>query len=273
MKKRSIIAGIVLMGMVSLFVIACKKENIQEKPAIDPNESVSGRKIKYTVLVVHAENSTKSIKEIDSAIVSLAMNDKIYSMPTDTNGMAVFNNIVSGTAAVSIRMKNHTTANLIVDLYARNDSSYDASNIRNASTMVALFPITGIGTARVKGIAFAELDLTNSTREFVPSGIGLQARIETNQLLNYFNHSGEGKILSAQYENVIISSLINSAGAYELNVPASARGLKIILNGDDFDYLRKLNTTDVSRTIYSLKPDTILVYSNRIKIRDLNYIP
>ncbi len=260
---------LVLFFMLILFN-ACTKD--VEQPQPDPADKISGRIVRYTVLVVSGANTTfKSTQGLDSAIVSLVMNDSIYSVATDTNGLATFNNLVAGVAAVTVDYANHTRVNMLVDLAAPADTGYDANNLRNASTMVALFPLSGPGTASIQGRLFADLDLTAPGMETVPADIKVNTYLESSQLINYVNHTGDGKIISISYEDAANSSLTDNNGDYSIVVPATASGLKIIIQCDDFAYNQIDAGGNPQRKIFHAAAQTITAFSGLTVFEDINY--
>ncbi len=262
---------ILFLLSVILLSNACTKD--VEVPTPDPADRISGRTVRYTVLVVSAANttfkSTQATQGIDSAIVSLVMNDSIYSIATDTNGLAAFNNLAAGVAAVTIDYPNHTRANMVVDLSAPSDTGYDATNLRNASTMVALFPLNGNGTATINGRLFADLDLTTAGLENAPVGIKVSTLIESDQLVNYVNHTGDGEILSISYENAANSTVSDANSDYSIIVPASASGLKIVIRTDDFVYDQIDAGGIPQRKIFHADADTITTISGVMQFRDI----
>lgn len=266
---------LVLIIGISLMATSCKKENEEPEPA-PPSKAdrISGKTVRYTVLVVPGGNSsfksTKSTMGVDSAIVSLVMNDSIYSMPTDTNGLASFNNLAAGIAAVTIRYPNHTTANLIVDISAKTDTGYDSNNLRNASTMVALFPLSGEGTATINGRTLADLDLTTTGMESAPSGLQVSTLVEAGQLVNYVNHTGDGEILSISYEQIVNNVDTDANSDFSLIVPATGAGLKIVLTADDFQY-NQITAAGAQRKIFKAISDTLKVVSGKNYFNDVFY--
>ena len=95
---------IIFVSIISLTILACTKENEEPKPTPSNKDNISGKTVRYTVLVVPGGGTAfKSTKGVDSAIVSLVMDDSIYNIATDTNGLAAFNNLAAGIAAVTIR--------------------------------------------------------------------------------------------------------------------------------------------------------------------------
>lgn len=267
--NKKTISIISFFALVYLFT-ACTKEVEPPQPA--SADRISGKTVRYTVLVVPGGNTTfKSTNGIDSAIVSLVMNDSIYSVATDTNGLAAFNNLAAGVAAVTINYPEHTTANLVVDLSAPSDTGYDSNNLRNASTMVALFPLSGEGTATLNGRLFADLDLTIGGLESAPSGLKITTLIESSQLVDYVNHTGDGEILSIAYEQAVNSTVSDANSDYSITVPATASGLKIVLSADDFVFDQITGTGTSQRKVYTVFPDTLRVISGMNLFRDIIY--
>jgi hypothetical protein len=253
---------------ILLTISACKKENVAE---ISYTDQISSRTIRYSVLVVPADNAGLKSFTTDTAYVSLFMNNKISTVAADKNGLATFNNLAAGNVAVTIRYKNHCTANLIVDLASKADNLTDNNNLRNASTMVTLFPYTGTGTATISGKIFADLDLTTSGLENGPSNTKVSSIIESNQFQNYVTHSGDGQVLAISYENVINQTSTSSAGDYTFQVPATGSGLKIVLKPDDFVYQQQTSTGIFQRKIYKPRADTLLTFSGFNYYVDLTF--
>jgi len=253
--------------LVILLINGCTKD---VEP--DPVDQISGRTVRYTVLVISGANSTsKSTQSLDSAIVTLVMNDSIYSIATDANGLATFNNLAAGVVAVTVDYPNYTRVNMIVDLSMRNDSIYDADNLRNASTMVALFPLTGEGTTTIRGRLFADLNLTMPGMETVPEGTKVSTFIEGSQLENYINHTGDGEILSIAYEDAVHSAITDNNGDYSIVVPASASGLTIVIQADDFVYNQIDTGGNPQRKTFHAGAGTITALSGLTIIEDITY--
>ncbi len=260
-------AKIGFLFFIVLFLYgSCKKENL---PIVD---SLKGTTVRYTVLVVLAGNSSfKSSDLIDGTIVSVVMNDSIYNSVTDENGLATFNNLAAGVTAVHIRHSNYTTANLIVDLTARIDTGYDTENLRNAATMVVLFPLSGSGTATISGRIFADLDITSPGLEIAPPGLQVSSIIEPGQLINYVNHSGDGEILSLFYESTVKQEVTNTGGDYSISVPATGSGLKIVVKANDFEYNQVTGVAMWQRKVYRSDSDTIVAVSGMSYYNDIDY--
>jgi len=262
---------IIFSFSVSLLLFACTKANEEPEPIPSTSDNISGKTVRYTVLVVPGGGSSfKSTNGVDSAIVSLVMNDSIYSMATDTNGLAAFNNLAAGIASVTIRYPEHTTANLIVDISAKSDTGYDSNNLRNAATMVALFPFTGQGTATISGRTLADLDATIAGLEDAPSGLKISSYIEPEQLINYVNHTGDGEILSIAYEQTTNNTNTDASSDYNIVVPATGSGLKVVIIANDFQY-DQITVGGPQRKVFKAISDTITAVSGVNYFTDITY--
>ncbi len=269
--KNTIIKELIFLGLIMLLAFACTKPN-EEEPVKPENESIDGRKVRYTVMVVKPEGAQLETSEgIDSAEVSLVMNDSVYNRFTDKNGIAKFGNLASGVLAVRITHPKYASTNMVVDITAEDSSSkYDAANIRNAATMVAMFPIEGENMATVSGKALADLDLTNPGLESAPEGLQISSHIEQKQLLNYVNHKGEGRIVSIMCQSKVEKTTTNANGDFSIKVPASQTGLKVVLVADDFVH-QQVTASGNQRYAYKALYDTLTVLSGMKHIADIKY--
>ena len=262
--------------VILMLSFSCKKKNIIPEEE-ETTDNINGRKIRYTVLVISAENSigksVSSFQACDSATVTLAMNDSVFSVATDENNFAVFDYLFAGNVIVKVECEGYTTANLIVNFQAMPDTAniYDSDNLRNVSTIVTLFPTEGEGTATISGKAFADIDLINSDYEYVPENTNIRATISLEQIFGYINHSQSGGIIDLFYENIIFTTQTDNSGNYQIIVPASAKGLQIILSADDFAEQQQINPDETQRQIFSCITDTVSVFPNSAKITDLYF--
>ena len=266
------------MSKITLYLIialltviaSCTKENIEPEA---PEDSISGRKIRYSIMVVDGSSNVNKAITIDSAKVSLVLNDSIYTKTIDPTGIVSFDYLFAGNAVVKVSCEGFTTANYIVDLTAKPDTAniYDSSNLRIVSSIISIFPTAGSGTAKISGRAFAELDLTNTEPETVPDKTKIYAKINVAAIKEYITHSASGGILQFYYEGVNKDTTTNEFGDYEITIPASLNGLPVIISADDFVFNQQITATQTQRKIYKLEPDTINVFSGSSKINDLNF--
>lgn len=262
----------IIFVLIAIFATACTKSNEEPEKKPSENDWLDGRTVRYTVMVVNpVGDELKTSTGIDSAIVSLVMNDSIYNRATNKDGIAKFHNLASGIVAVKITHPKYATINMIVDITAQNtDSQYDTKNLRNASTMVAMFPTEGDNMATVSGKALADLDLTAPGLENAPAGLQISSHIDQKQLMNYANHTGDGKIMSILCQSKVNKTTTNASGGFAIKVPASQSGLKVVLVCDDFAY-SQTTSTGKQRHVYKAQYDTLTVISGMKHITDITF--
>jgi len=134
-----------------------------------------------------------------------------------------------------------------------------------------VFPLSGNGTATLSGRLFADLDLTTAGLETAPSSIKVSTLIESDQLVNYVNHSGDGEILSVAYENAVNSTVSDVNSDYSIIVPATASGLKIVIRPDDFVYDQIDASGNPRRKVFHAEADTVIAYSGVRFFRDITF--
>ncbi len=253
-----------------LLLSSCTKENTPV-PA-SSSDSVGGRILRYTIMVVMGENSSlKSTTANDSVYVSLVVNDSIFVKTANDDGMVYFDNIAAGNTAVIIRKENYTTANYIVDLSIDDSISVDSKYLRNASSMVALFPTSGSQMGTITGRALANLDLTQAGLETALSTIIVSSVVSSAQFPDYINHEGSGKIIQISYQNILNTAKTDANGDYLISVPASAKGLDIVIRANDFSFDKQIAASVTQRKVYTLQADTIQIVSGATRIHDLIY--
>lgn len=261
---------ILLFSLVCIAFFSCKKENVTIS---EYSDSISGVKIRYIVSVVDGSTvSAKSESAIQSAVVCMVVNDSVYETQVDNNGIAVFNNLFAGNAIVQVKCDGYTTANFVVDLRAKPDTSnvYDATNRRLVSDIISIFPTTGESLANVSGRIYADLDLTSAGDELVPNSINVRAVVNPEDLYKFVEHEGSGNILDLSYDGFLVSTASQS-GTYSLSLPASATNLQYVISADDFEFQRQINPTETERTVYSFINDTISVQTSGSYIHDLYF--
>ena len=261
---------IFLFLLVCFAVFSCKKENVTIS---EYSDSISGVKIRYIVSVVDGSTASTKIESIiQNTFVCMVVNDSIYETNVDENGIAVFNNLFAGNAIVQVKCDGYTTANLIVDLRAKPDSTsiYDATNLRMVSDIITIFPTSGESLANVSGRIFADLDLTIAGDELVTTNLNVRAVVNPDDLFKFVEHEGSGNIIDLSYDGFLISTA-GQSGTYSLSLPASASNLQYILSADDFEFQRQINPSETERTIYIFVNDTIMVQTSGKYIHDLYF--
>ncbi|NBV13943.1 MAG: carboxypeptidase regulatory-like domain-containing protein [Sphingobacteriia bacterium] len=254
---------------LSKVVIASQTSTVRDTindSIVDPS-----RVIHYTVNVVPAGNATggNKVAGLAGAQVTCSVNGVLTTITTGSDGQATFPKLLRGNVTVTVQAQDFTTLNFVVDL---NEGVPGADTLqRNASTMVGIFPTTGLGSATIKGRAFADLNQTVAGDEIV-SGIKVTAVLTDGaQLRNFIQHIGPGNILSVMYENMVVTGMTDANGDYSLTVPASGRELEYTLIGDDFasDVVTAPGVT--SYTAFSVPNQPVDVVSNVTRVVPLNY--
>lgn len=261
---------ILLSILIVIAILSCKKANVTDDTYSD---NIEGVRIRYVVSVVDGSTaSAKSETSIQNAVVCMVVNDSVYEIAVDKNGIAIFNNLFAGNALVQVKCEGYTTANLIVDLKALPDTVniYDATNRRIVSNIISIFPTTGDNLANVSGKIYADLDFTNAGEEAVSTNLNIRAVVDPDDLYSFVDHSGSGRILDLSYEGFLVSTNSQS-GAYSLSLPATTTGLNYIITSDDFEYQSIITSSETERHVYRLSPDTISVQTAGNYIRDLHF--
>lgn len=264
--KKSIFLSILIV----LIILSCKKANELDT---EYSDNIEGVRIRYVVSVVDGSTATtKSGAIIQNAVVCMVVNDSVYEIQVDKNGIAIFNNLFAGNALVQVKCEGYTTANLIIDLKALPDtvSIYDATNRRIVSDIISIFPITGDNLANVSGKIYADLDFTNAGEELVSNNLNIRASVNPDDLHTFVEHDGSGSILDLSYEGFLVFTESQSGG-YSLSLPATSTSLNYIISADDFEYQSLITPGQNERNIYRMNPKTISVQTSGKYIRDLHF--
>ncbi len=120
------------------------------------------------------------------------------------------------------------------------------------------------GSAKITGVAKCELDMTNTEREYVPSGTKIIATINTSDLVT-------APDANINYPQKTFTTTVGANGAYTLAVDANAKTVNVTITASDFEYDKKINDTTYTRTVYSLAPNGVTVIDGITKINDLNF--
>lgn len=269
MKFNTLINFLNTIFFVSI-IFGCAKENIIEQPQID---NFSGRKIRYIIHVVAAENiSFKSTQNVDSAKVSIVINGKTHTQTLDSQHIAVFDYLYSGSVIVKVDCKGYTSVGFIADLRSINDSNavYDSDNFRIVSAIVTLLPLNNsYVNCTIFGNAYAQLDSTTSDYENAPENINIAANVFKNDLQSLIVHSQDCKITNIYYTGLNVYSKTNANGSFDLVVPTTCNGLRYIIRADDFTANQLIAPNIFQTKVFSYQPDTIVVFSNINKIHNI----
>lgn len=231
--------------------------------------------INYAVNVVNAGDAgfAKSGKKASSlwhAYVTVSQHGIVQTVETNESGIAVFPDLRIGETTVHVEVEGFTTCDYVVQLKAEwdmNDENWVKPEewdipidgdyygvLRNASTMVPLFPMQGHTMSTIKGQVTYETDLTNAEPE-IAYGVEVVGVIDTDDALfreKYWSGWGNdectdclvSQIVSIAYGNIVARNqdtewnyddtysdinVTDENGMYELHVPSTADGLPIRL--------------------------------------------
>lgn len=158
--------NIVLLSVLTLSLIAfsCKKEvEITEPIEVNASETINSTDyVDYKVILT--KNPMLKTSGIPYAKVTLTLNNEIVSKVTDSNGIALFENIKAGTIPVKVESEHFIPVMYTVDLSQGSLTEDNSQSEMNAVTSIKMFPKTaGTIAAQLKGRVRADLDLTNDT--------------------------------------------------------------------------------------------------------------
>jgi hypothetical protein len=119
--------------------------------------------------------------------------------------------------------------------------------------------------AIIKGVAFAELDLTKPGLEMVPAGTVITALIDPRDLMV----DPDSTLVT---DNMKVTTTVGTGGAYELSLRALNSSTPVQVIADDFAYNQiqdSLGTT--VRKVYQANSFTTNVVSGTTTIIDITY--
>ncbi len=276
-------------ALALLAVVSCSKDDDNGQVVTSVN-----RTIDYTVLVVASENAgsnqngslfsktTKSASALagaTGATVSISVNGAVVTKTTDESGQATFQSLTAGTAAVTVKLANHTTCNYLVDLTMVNSAidtlDFDHRTSRIAATKVIVFPTSGVGMTKISGLVKAQLDVSSSypawaTSEFqfkqstdlelAPAGTVITCTLFP---INGVSEVSNGSVLSATYEGLSSTTTVGADGSYAIMAPSSIDGCQVKVRANDFVYNVKYSsyTRNAANAIVTIQSGTFLGFS------------
>ncbi len=120
------------------------------------------------------------------------------------------------------------------------------------------------GTATIHGIAYANLDLTNETKEFVPQGTVIYAEIDTEDLV-------ENPDNSLDYGTKQYSTTVGANGEFTFTVDANNTAVTVSFYGDDFQATQISSEKSETKTFALSKGNSITVYKGIKKYVEVTY--
>ena len=241
--------------------------------------------ITYSVNVVDAGDAGFSGKSgkggsLSGATVTVSQYGQAVTKTSDATGIIVFNDLRIGNASVSITATDFTSVNLIADLTPLYDPNYQITSysVREAATLVPVFPVTGSSLTTISGKVTLETNLTNNTPEDA-SGLTVVASVDMDKDANsngvsdfsekFLQGNGDaGQIISISYSNFANRVTTGADGTYSgLEIPTCANGIPVKIELEDYAtdqtlYLNQLGGQRVTgnqtiRTIFSTYYDGV----------------
>jgi hypothetical protein len=121
------------------------------------------------------------------------------------------------------------------------------------------------GIATITGQVKADLDLSQTNFEYVPSGTVIIAKIDINDLNIEYSQDGIDQGFK------IYKTTVDENGRYSFNVDANAINVDITVMGEDFEYNQVVNDSLVVRRIFTLGQYYTTAVDGMNKVVDLNY--
>ena len=245
----------------------------------------TGGVITYSVNVVDAGDAGFSGKSgkggsLSGATVTVSQYGQAITKTSDATGIIVFNDLRIGNASVSITATDFTSVNFIADLTPLYDPNYQilSYSVREAATLVPVFPVTGSSLTTISGKVTLETNLTNNTPEDA-SGLTVVASVDmdkdsnsdgTTDFAERFlkGNNDAGQIISISFSNFVNRVTTGTDGIYSgLEFPSCANGIPVKVEVEDHAtnqtlYLNKLGGQSVTgsqsiRTIFSTYYDGV----------------
>ena len=125
--------------------------------------------------------------------------------------------------------------------------------------------------ATIEGIAWANLNTTNGTNEFVPSGTVIIATANTKDYSSNIDNT-------VNYESVSYTTTVGTNGAYKFtDIVAFDEDVTVTLKFNEFTYnVIKVDPTDplltiTEREIFTAGDINVIVVANSVQVQDVTY--
>ncbi len=130
-----------------------------------------------------------------------------------------------------------------------------------------------MSTAKIEGIVYANLDLTNDTNalgfyelqwEKVPAGTKLFARINSEDL-------DPTPDFNTEYQDILFETTVLTGGSYNLSVYAGVSDVTVLIKGQEFLYNQKINDSTLEQRTFGLVDTQVSVIKNITRTEDLYF--
>jgi hypothetical protein len=263
-----------IVAVIAAFTVSCNKDDdpsladlredklqyLQDSLRISDSLRLIGNAgvVNYAIAVVDGSTSSifqngrteKTQSVLADAIVTISQYGKTVTDTTDASGMVVFNGFFRSAATVTIEKTGFTQVTYISGVHIQDSTR--TGTISFVGNLIPLFPTTGAGTATIKGKMTIQTNLTNATRENVPTGTTVSVGIDASQSSTFSNKflttalDDEGRfvsscgcqfvyvgnILQAAYTTGVVGTT-DANGEYTVTVPAAMDELPLAIRYSD----------------------------------------
>lgn len=196
----------------------------------------------------------REMASLEGAIVTISQYGVKAVDTVDASGMVTFSNVVKGKLSGSVRLNGYTPVNWIttvgfsweidVEIGEEDELITLTENKEDVQygNIIPVFALQGNLVGRIAGRMTIESDLTNKTRELVPTGTSISAHIVTDddfverflypEVLFDSQYRG-GFINQIVYDQAISTAASDGQGNYNLTIPTALGGLPIQLSYSD----------------------------------------
>lgn len=226
---------------------------------------------------VQVQDVTGSTADMSGFSVTLNQNGTAKTLTTDANGLVVFPDYLTGSAAIVVSKTGFARASGIVNI---TNAYYDLITKQQA-VLVPIFP-TDAATAKISGTLQAQLDMTTADPEVVQNGIVSLNFSNVNNILANPNSTTTALqlygLVGVVYDGGFMQTVKTGAdGKYEFKIPKTKSNISYQLAVSTIQKEQKLLFGDYPYKLDSISVDTMKTwfgyYANTINpIYDTKYL-
>lgn len=269
MNKLKFSLAILLALAISFNFTSCNKDDFTEEDAIKLQNDLQdeGAYVTYTVAIVDASNtltekSTNAAAGLDSFQVTLTQSGKVMTAATDAAGMAVFSNLLGGTAfSVVISKTGYATCSYVDDIQNPTLGTDNASPASFAAT-IPMINLADGQVATIKGKVIGELDLTNKVSEPIS---GATVKVTPT---GFSNSPKQGNVTSMNYQmkddTYTLAATTGTDGTYSIKVPTTLTGIEYDVEVEDFEATQKIVLDTYQGAIVTAAQNVAVVFGHNV---------
>lgn len=226
---------IYLLSIAMMILGSCTEENI------DPSTT------NYTVSIVRECLAANELTPVtDKALVTLNIRGTEYKQHTDSLLNAHFNDILSGTATVTVTYKGYAPTKFVVDIIEKESQT----------STVSMLPSSGEYAAQLFGVISA-------------AGISIPDNINViitpqDTVSHLVRHSGNGSLKSVYVDGLTRTVVQVQDSKFEATLPATSAGIDYTIVADDF-------TDAESGELFTCKPQQVTLFSGKKSAVQIKY--